>query len=50
MKWSSQGGLRVFFLNFRGNIYIVFVVVLVSELSEPEEADLVRKCFQGPLQ
>ena len=34
MNWSSQGGLRLFFLNLRGNICIVFVVVLVSELSE----------------
>ena len=36
MKGSSQGGLRLFFLNLRGNIYVVFVVVLESELSEPE--------------
>ena len=35
MKWSSQGGLRLFFLNLRGNTCIVGVpVVLVSELSE----------------
>ena len=34
VKWSSQGGLRLFFLNLRGNTCIVCVVVLVSELSE----------------